>query len=189
MFGSGAAHGIYSQFIWRSGVHNKGKGIGLLRGAGTKIATNFYVIMRLVSLQAPLLATVHQAIFLNINLNDRVRSAAMDIKNETFWKALYTLLRSVYSAIQDICYCHSNLTAMEKIYHLSNRPILAIERSCEMLNDDDLFGPIEGNSDGLEFELTDFLGPEVNNSRPSNTISSSNSSDDDINDEDNPMTL
>ena len=58
-----------------------------------------------------------------------------------------------------------------------------------MLNDDDLFGPIEGNSDGLEFELTEVFGPEVNNVSPANTITSSNISDNDITDEDDTMNL
>ena len=49
--------------------------------------------------------------------------------------------------------------------------------------------PYWGNRDGLEFKLTEVLGPEVNNNSPSNTIYSSNSSVDDINDEDKPMTL
>ena len=72
---------------------------------------------------------------------------------------------------------------MDKIYHLSNRTILGIERSYEILNNDDMFGPIEGNSDGLEFELTEFLGPDINNVSPENTIASSNSSDNDITDD------
>ena len=58
-----------------------------------------------------------------------------------------------------------------------------------MLNDYDLFGPIEGNSGGLGFELTEVFGPEVNNASPSNTISRFNSSDDDITDDYEPMTL
>ena len=78
---------------------------------------------------------------------------------------------------------------MDKIYNLSNHTTLAIYRSCEMFNDDDMFGPIEGNSDALEFEITEFFGPKVNNSSPSNTIASSNSSDDDITNEDEPMNL
>ena len=59
---------------------------------------------------------------------------------------------------------------MDKIHHLSNCTTLAIERSCEMLKDGDMFVPIEGNSDGLEFELTEIFGPEVNNASPANTI-------------------
>ena len=68
-FGSGAAQVIYAQFIQKSGVHNNGKMIGLLRGDGTRFATYFYAMMRLVRLQAPLLATIHQAIFSDFNLN------------------------------------------------------------------------------------------------------------------------
>ena len=49
-----------------------------------------------------------------------------------------------------------------------------------MFNGDDMVGPIEGNSDGLEFELNEFFVPEVNNASPSNTIAISNSSDNKI---------
>ena len=69
MFSSGAAHVIYAQFIQKSGVHNNGKSIGLIRGAGTRFATYFYAMMRLVRIQAPLLSTIHQAIFSYLNLN------------------------------------------------------------------------------------------------------------------------
>ena len=189
MFGFGAAHGIYVQFIYQSGVHNNGKRIGIIRVAVPRFAIYFYGMMRLVRLQAPMIETIHQEFFYDINLNDRVRSAVMDIENKTFWMSLYTLLRSVYPSIRALCYCESNVPAMDKIYHLYNCTTLAIEKSCENLNDDDLFGPIDGNSDGLEFERTEVFFPEVNNARRSNTITSSNRSDDEITDEDKPMTL
>ena len=64
MFGSGAAQGIYAQFIQLSGAHNNRKRVVLLRGAGNRFATYFYAMMHLVRLQDPLLATIHQAIFL-----------------------------------------------------------------------------------------------------------------------------
>ena len=59
VFGSGAAHGISEQFIQQSGVHNNRNRIGIIRGAVTRFATYFYVMMRLVCLQDPVLATIH----------------------------------------------------------------------------------------------------------------------------------
>ena len=56
-----------------------------------------------------------------------------------------------------------------------------------MFNGDDMFGPIEGNSGGLEFESTEVFGPGFNNASPDNSIPSSNSSDGDITDEDKPL--
>ena len=187
VFGSGAAHGIYAQFFQQSGVHNNRKRIGLLRGAGTRFATFFYIMMRLVRLQAPLIATIHKAIFSDLNFNEHVRSVVMDIENKTFCKAFYNILRSVYPAIRALCYCDSKVSAIDKIYHLSNCTTLAIERSFEMLNDDDMFGSIEGN--GLEFELTEVLGPEVNNASYANIIAIYNSSENVITYEDEPMAL
>ena len=136
MFGYGAAHGIYAQFIEQSSVNNNGKRIVLLRGDRNMFATYFYAMMRLVHLQAPLLATIHQVIFSDLNLNDHVQSTVMDIKNKTFWKALYNLLRTVYPAIQALRYCDYDVLVMDNIYHLSNHTTLAIERSCDMLNND-----------------------------------------------------
>ena len=72
IFGSGTAHVIYKQFIKKSGVHNNGKRIGLLRGDVNRFATYFYDMMSILRLQATLLATIHQAIFSDFNLNDRV---------------------------------------------------------------------------------------------------------------------
>ena len=100
--------------------------IVLLRGSGNRFATYLYSMMRLVRLQSPLLATIHQAIFSDINLNECFRSSVMDIENKTFWKALYTLLRSVYPAIRALRYYELNVPAIDKIYHLSNHTTLAI---------------------------------------------------------------
>ena len=49
---------------------------------------------------------------------------------------------------------------MDKIFHLSYRTTCAIERSCEKLNDADLFGPIHGDID-LEREQIEVFGHEV----------------------------
>ena len=57
-------HIIYAQFVHHSGVHNNRKRVGLIRSAGTRFATYFYAMMRIVRLQAPLLVTIHQYIFL-----------------------------------------------------------------------------------------------------------------------------
>ena len=179
VFGSGASHGIYAQFIQQSGVHNNGQRIGLLRGAGTRFATYFYAMMRLLRLQAPLLATIHQAIFSDLNLNDRVRSAVMDIEDKAFWKALYTLVRAVFPAIRALRYCDSNTPAMDKIFHLSYRTTCAIEHSCEKLNDADLFGPIHGDID-LEREQIEVFGHEVIPPAQNTTVASDD--DDTVND-------
>ena len=113
----------------------------------------------------------HQAIFSDPNLNDQVRSAVMDIKDKAFWKALYTLLRAIFPAIQALQYCDSNTPVMNKIFHLSYRTTCAIERSCGMLNDADLFGPIHGDSD-LEREQIEGFGPEVITPGPNTNVAS-----------------
>jgi hypothetical protein len=62
-FGSGASHGIYAQFIAQSTQLNNGRAVGLLLGAGTRMATFFYAMLRLIRLQTALKATVNQVKF------------------------------------------------------------------------------------------------------------------------------
>ena len=80
-FGSGAIHGVYAQFTAQSAIFNKGKKIGLLRGASTRFATWFYAMMRILRLKDALLSTVHQASFKELAKTDVTRAAVLDITN------------------------------------------------------------------------------------------------------------
>ena len=100
VFSSGVAHGIYAQFIAQTSMANNGKKIGLLRGAGTRMATWFYAMVRVLRLQQPLLATIHQAKFRALDLSQRTGLAVRDIENKVFFKALYTLVRAVFPALR-----------------------------------------------------------------------------------------
>ncbi len=75
VFGSGANHAIHAQFIAQSALANKGKQIGLLHGAGTRFASWFYAMMRLLCLKEPLKSTIHQQKFRDIFFNASARAA------------------------------------------------------------------------------------------------------------------
>ncbi len=89
VFGSGANHRIYAQFMAQSALANKDHKVGLLRGAGTRMALWLYAMMRLLCLKQPLTATIHQQKFVHLNLNDSVRAAVQDINEDKFWKCIY----------------------------------------------------------------------------------------------------
>ena len=60
----------------QSKEHNNGKATGLLRGAGTRMASWFYAMHRLLRNCGALISTIHQAKFATISLvktDDRVR--------------------------------------------------------------------------------------------------------------------
>ena len=137
---------------------NNGRRIGLLRGAGTRFATFFYAMIRLLRLRMPLLATIHEAKFSTLDLNDQCRSAVFDIEDKNFWKALYTLLRALYPSIRALRYCDSNKPAMDKIYFLVERTTQAITRSCNLLDDVTLFGDIGEIDSNLQFEDNEVYG-------------------------------
>jgi hypothetical protein len=64
---SGASHGIYALFMHHSALANNGRKIGLLRGAGTRMASWFYAMVRALCLRQVLLATVHSVQFTNLS--------------------------------------------------------------------------------------------------------------------------
>jgi hypothetical protein len=146
VFGSGANHGIYAQFMAQSALANNGRKVGLLRGAGTRMALWFYAMLRLLRLKQPLRATIHQQKFVDLNHNDSVRAAVHDIKDDKFWKCIYLLLRAVFPALRLLRYCDKSKPAMDKIFFLSHRTTLALEKSEEFLNDKQFFGSLRMDS-------------------------------------------
>ncbi len=97
---------------------NNGKKIGLLQGAGTRFATWFYAMHRLLRLKKALKATVHGAAFDSVAKNAQVVLAVEDIEVDVFWRAIFCLLRVVLPALKALRFCDSNHPAMDMIYSL-----------------------------------------------------------------------
>ncbi len=128
----------------QSAMANKGCTVNLLQGAGTRMALWFYAMVGLL-----LASMIHQQQFVDLNLNNSVRAAVHDIKDDKFWKCIYMLLRAVFPALRLLCYCNKSKPAMDKIFFLSHRTTLALERSEEFLNNRNLFGSLRS-----DFNLT-----------------------------------
>jgi hypothetical protein len=130
----------------QSAMANKGRMVNLLWGADTQMALWFYAMVHLLLLWQPLVATIHQQKNVDLNLNDSVRAAVHDIKDDKFWTFLYALLRAVVPALWLLCYCNKNKPAMDKIFFLAHRTTLSLEKSEEFLNNRNLFGSLRSNS-------------------------------------------
>ncbi len=68
----------------------------LIRGAGTRMALWFYAMIRLIRLQQPFKATIHQQKCLDLALANSAKGAVHDIKDNNFWKCMYILLCAVF---------------------------------------------------------------------------------------------
>jgi hypothetical protein len=130
----------------QSAMANKSRSVNLLRGAGTQMALWFYAMVCLLCLQQPLVATIHQQRFVDLNLNNSIRDAVHDIKDNKFWKCAYLLVRAVFPALRLLCYCDKSKSAMDKIFFLSYRTTLAREKLEEFLNNRSLFGSLRSDS-------------------------------------------
>ncbi len=84
MFGSGASHAIYAQFMAQLALANRGSKVCLIQGAGTRMALWFYAMIRLLHLQQPLKATIHQQNFLDLTLTSSAKGAVQDINYDNF---------------------------------------------------------------------------------------------------------
>ena len=184
MFGSGANHGIFAQFMAQTSLHNSGRAVGLLRGSGTRMALWFYAMMRMLRLRQPLTATIHQQKFVDLLLNDTVGAAVRDIKNDKFWKCMYVVLRAVFPALRLLRYCDKSTPAMDKIFYLSHRTTIALEKSEEFLNDEALFGDMKKDANLSREEVmldddSDDDGDVLFSNHDVTPTSSDNDSDDD----------
>lgn len=185
MFGSGANHAIYAQFIAQTSAANNGRKIGLLRGAGTRMASWFYGMMRLLRLKQPLKATIHQQQFRDLTLNVSAKAAVHDIEDEKFWKCLYVLLRAVYPALRALRYCDSNSPVMDKIYFLSHRTTEAIKQSQECFNEVGLFSTNGLEDMDLASEMNQVFEDVIGDTTPYAASNSDNNNSDSDDNEDN----
>lgn len=142
----------------QSSIHNKGRRVGLLRGATTRMASWFYAMMRVLRHKDVLKATIHTLQFRELSKNDKVRGAVRDIENATFFKALYILLRAVFPAIRALRFTDSNQPMMDKIYFFSKRTESALEQSIEFLNCEEIFGEFLKGDPTLNEEIGEVWG-------------------------------
>ena len=140
-------------------VLSLGRAIGPLRGAGTRMATWFYAMMRLLRLRTTFLACINQEKIQTLALNAKERLAVLDINDTVFWKAMYTLLRAVFSALRCLRYCDMNTPAMDKVYTLTHRTTVAIQNSMDDFNDTEMFRS-DWSTEGLVLEETELYGVE-----------------------------
>ena len=159
VFGSGGTHSCHAQLMTQSACDNGGRAIGPVRGAGTRMASWFYAMIRLLRLRTTFLACINQGKFRTLVLNDKERLAVFDISDPVFWKAMYTLLRAVFPALRCLRYCDGNIPAMDKVYTLTHRTSIAIEKSIDALNDTDMFRS-DWSTEGLVLEETELYGVE-----------------------------
>ncbi len=60
-------------------------------------------------------ATVHGAAFNSVAKNAQVVLAVEDIEDDIFWRAIFCLLRVVFSALKALQFFNFNHNAMEKV--------------------------------------------------------------------------
>ena len=109
-----------------------------------------------------------------------------DITDDKFWKRIYIVMHAVFPALRLLRYCDKSIPAMDKIYYLSHRTTIALEKSGQDLNDESLFGDMTLDSN-LHCEM-DMMGGDGDDDDDNDVVFSidttPNSSDTDSDDDD-----
>ena len=113
---------------------------------------------------------------------ENVHAAVRDITDEKFWKRIYIVLRAVFPALCFLRYCDKTVPVMDKIYYLSHRTTIVLEKSVLDLNDESLFGDMTLDSN-LDREM-DIMGGDDDDDDDDDVVFSIDS-DTDLDDDDN----
>lgn len=119
-FGSGSNHKPYAFFMQHSKSYNNGRKVGLFRSAETRFASIFYAMHRALRCRRALESTIHSAQWNDLKrLKAFITRAAEDVKDNTFWKRIFVLLRALFPLLKLLRCADSNKPNMDKVcYHL-----------------------------------------------------------------------
>ena len=118
-FGSGAIHGAHAIFKMQAKLFNKGKDIGLLRAADTRMAGYFMAMHRDLRMRRALESTVSSAAFAALSLKPFAKKAGEEVGDKVMWKQMYVVLRVLFPALRLLRLADSNRAGMDKVYYLS----------------------------------------------------------------------
>ena len=140
-------------------VETLGRKVLLLRGAGTRMASYFYAMFRILRLKSVLGVTVSSDEVKKLSLTKRTQACIKDIKNEKFFRACYAVAKVTYPALKLLRCCDKASPVMGVLYHLSLRTTAALEHQAETLNEPHLFAL--GADGDVQQEVDEVFGPDM----------------------------
>ena len=158
VWSSGAHHAPHAMFTKLS-MQIHGRKIGLLRGAGTRMASFLYAMVRALRLKSCLEATVESPAHIQLDKTRRMINACIDVKNHKVWNAFYVLCGVSHGPMLTLRYSDAGEAAMDKVYYWSCKTCNYIKENEDEINAVELFsgeGAIEEDG-GFNEELNMFF--------------------------------
>jgi hypothetical protein len=97
LFGSGAHHAPHAILMNHSRLHNKGKSIGLIRAADTRMAGYIIAFLRLLRQKPVIDSTVAAPEFIRLEVET---SLVNILKKPEYWKGLLLITRAVFAPLR-----------------------------------------------------------------------------------------
>jgi hypothetical protein len=133
VFGSGSMHRPYAVFSKCAKEFNKGRKIGLLRPADTRMAGYFIALHRLLRLQKPLEATHASIEWDNYQFPAKSKKQKEAIKSiitdSVFWHEVRTIVIGMFPVLKCLRLADSNKAGMDKLYYYVRRTTEALHRT------------------------------------------------------------
>ena len=132
IFGSGSMHSPYGIFHKHTRNHNEGRDIGLIRAAGTRMAGNAIVLLRLLRLKPALISTITSPDFLQFKLQAALCKLLLSDK---MWKDIEIIIKAVYPALLLLRLADKKTPAMDRLYYYSRKLEESLKNSKQYLDD------------------------------------------------------
>jgi hypothetical protein len=133
VFGSGSMHRPYAVFTKCAKEFNKGRKIGLLRPADTRMAGYFIALHRLLRLQKPLEAAhlSHEWDSYQFPTKSKQQKEAITaiVTDPVFWHEVSTIVIGMFPVLKCLRLADSNKAGMDKLYYYVRRTSEALRRT------------------------------------------------------------
>ncbi len=133
VFGSGSMHRPYAVFIKCAKEFNKGRKIGLLRPADTRMAGYFIALHRLLRLQKPLEAAQASIEWDSYQFPTKSKQQKEAIKaivtDAVFWHEVRTIVIGMFPVLKCLRLADSNKAGMDKLYYYVRRTTESLRRT------------------------------------------------------------
>ena len=133
VFGSGSMHRPYAVFTKCAKEFNKGRKIGLLRPADTRMAGYFIALHRLLRLQKPLEAAQASIEWDSYQFPTKSKQHKEAIKaiatDAVFWHEVNTIVVGMFPVLKCLRLADSNKAGMDKLYYYVRRTTESLRRT------------------------------------------------------------
>ena len=128
LFGSGSYQAPFAIFRKHAQHHNKGKTIGLIRPADTRMAGYIIAFLRLLRLKGAMESILLDPSFLRLKVASDMKKITSILHNSDFWKALLCITTGTFAPLRLLRLANQKVPAMDKLHFFVLKTAAMVEK-------------------------------------------------------------